>query len=137
MPLAELTTLAAHRGAFGDDVLAAFTTQLRTAQTAAQTVLDTASQANRDTLLASEQRQLRQRDSRARRDLSACSAPSNSAPSSARFVPESQRGTPEKKKTGGLFGLELRALAEGAAPAASLRRMNGARTSSTAWRPRA
>ena len=25
VPLAELTTLAAHRGAFGDDVLAAFT----------------------------------------------------------------------------------------------------------------
>lgn len=66
VPLADLTTLAATRAAFGDDVLAAFRTQIELRSTAAQTVLDTATTANREALLASEQRsydtQIRERD---------------------------------------------------------------------------
>jgi len=111
VPLAELTTLAAHRGCFGDDVLAGFTTQLQLRQTAAQVVLDTASQANRDTLLASEQRSydsaMRERDA-----ILGLQRAIEQRTEQRSFVPESQR-QPEKKKTaGGLFGLELRALAE-------------------------
>lgn len=67
IPIAELTTLAAQRSCFGDDVLAAFATQVQLRNGQAQAVLDTASQANRDTLLASEQRSydsaIRERDS--------------------------------------------------------------------------
>ena len=65
--LSELTTIAADRRAFGDDVLAAFRTQIELRSTQAQAVLDGAQQANRDTLLASEQRNydgaIRERDS--------------------------------------------------------------------------
>lgn len=61
-----LTTVAATRAAHGDDVLAAFRSQIELRSTAAQKVLDTASAAGRDTLLASEQRdydrQIRERD---------------------------------------------------------------------------
>lgn len=67
VPIADLTTIAAKRGAFGDDVLAAFTTQIQLRSSQAQTVLETATAANRDTLLASEQRSydaaIRERDS--------------------------------------------------------------------------
>lgn len=67
IPVAELTSLAADRRAFGDDILAAFRTQVELRSTAAQQVLDTAGQAGRDSLLASEQRSydgaLRERDS--------------------------------------------------------------------------
>jgi HK97 family phage major capsid protein len=67
IPLAELTSIAADRRAFGDDVIAAFASQVQLRSTAAQTVLDAASQAGRDTLLASEQRSydgaVRERDS--------------------------------------------------------------------------
>ena len=67
IPLSELTSVAADRRAFGDDVLAAFRTQIELRSTAAQAVLDAAQQANRDTLLASEQRgydsAMRERDS--------------------------------------------------------------------------
>jgi HK97 family phage major capsid protein len=66
VPLSELTAIASTRGAWGDDVLAAFASQVQLRSTAAQTVLDTATQANRDTLLASEQRSydsaIRERD---------------------------------------------------------------------------
>src|SRR5687768_17456443 len=65
--LAELTQIAADRRAFGDDVLAGFTTQIQLRSAAAQTVLDRATAPNRDTLLASEQRSydaaVRERDS--------------------------------------------------------------------------
>lgn len=112
VPMAELTTLAANRGCFGDDVLAAFTTQLQLRQTAAQAVLDTASSANRDTLLASEQRSydsvMRERDS-----ILSLVRNVEQRTETRSFVPESQRHQPEKKTKGGLFGLELRALAEG------------------------
>jgi HK97 family phage major capsid protein len=66
IPVATLTTIAADRRAFGDDVLAAFRTQIELRSSAAQTVLETATQAGRDTLLASEQRSydaaIRERD---------------------------------------------------------------------------
>src|SRR5262252_10666708 len=66
IPLSDLTSLAATRAAFGDDVLAAMKTQVELRSTAAQTVLDEATKANRDTLLASEQRaydaSIRERD---------------------------------------------------------------------------
>jgi HK97 family phage major capsid protein len=62
-----LTTLAADRRAHGDDVLAAFATQVEHRSRAAQAVLDAAQTAGRDTLLASEQRAydgaIRERDS--------------------------------------------------------------------------
>lgn len=65
--LAELTSIAAERRAFGDDVITAFRTQIELRSRQAQTVLDTASQAGRDSLLASEQRSydgaVRERDS--------------------------------------------------------------------------
>jgi HK97 family phage major capsid protein len=67
IPLAELTSLAANRAAFGDDVLAAFKTQIELRSTQAQAVLTDAETAGRDTLLASEQRSydtaMRERDS--------------------------------------------------------------------------
>lgn len=66
IPLGTLTTIAADRAAFGDDVLVAFRTQVELRSSAASTVLETASQAGRDTLLASEQRSydaaMRERD---------------------------------------------------------------------------
>src|SRR5215831_18755619 len=66
VPLADLTALAATRTCFGDDVLAAFSTQVQLRNAAAQTVLDTATHAGRDALLASEQRSydaaMRERD---------------------------------------------------------------------------
>ena len=65
--LADLSAIAADRAAFGDDVLAGFKTQVQLRSTAAQGVLDAATAANRDTLLASEQRSydthIRERDS--------------------------------------------------------------------------
>ena len=67
IPLATLTSLAADRRAFGDDVLAAFKTQVELRSTTAQAVLTDAEKAGRDTLLASEQRSydaaVRERDS--------------------------------------------------------------------------
>lgn len=67
VPLAELTSIAADRRAFGDDVITAFRTQIELRSSQAQTVLDIASQAGRDSLLASEQRSydgaVRERDS--------------------------------------------------------------------------
>jgi HK97 family phage major capsid protein len=64
--VAELTSLAATRAAHGDDVLAAFRTQIEHRSRLAQQVLDTAQAAGRDTLLASEQRSydaaIRERD---------------------------------------------------------------------------
>lgn len=67
IPVSDLTTLAANRACFGDDVLASFRTQAELRNSQAQSVLDTATAANRDTLLASEQRNydsnLRERDS--------------------------------------------------------------------------
>jgi HK97 family phage major capsid protein len=66
IPLDTLTTLAANRAAHGDDVLAAFTTQIEQRSAQAQAVLASATGAGRDTLLASEQRSydsaIRERD---------------------------------------------------------------------------
>jgi len=115
VPLAELTTLAATRGAFGDDVLAGYKTQIELRNAEAQKVLDTATAANRDTLLASEQRaydgQVRERDA-----ILGLQRAIEQRTDTRAFVPESQRGTLEKKRKSGLFGLELRALKESAAP---------------------
>lgn len=115
VPLADLTTLAAQRGAFGDDVHAAFTTQLQLRQTAAQVVLDGASQANRDSLLASEQRAydtvMRERDA-----ILGLQRAIEQRTDTRAFVPDSQRAQTKPTKRAGLFGLELRALAESAAP---------------------
>jgi HK97 family phage major capsid protein len=65
--LSELTTIAADRRAFGDDVIAAFTSQIEQRSATAQGVLDAAEKAGRDTLLASEDRAykgaIRERDS--------------------------------------------------------------------------
>lgn len=62
-----LTAIAATRAAHGDDVIAAFRSQIELRSTSAQAVLDAAEKANRDTLLASEQRSydaaIRERDS--------------------------------------------------------------------------
>jgi HK97 family phage major capsid protein len=111
VPLAELTTLAATRGAEGDDVLGAYRTQIELRTTEAQKVLDAAAAANRDTLLASEQRSydghVRERDA-----ILGLQRAVEQRTETRAHVPESQRGLPAKKKTG-LFGLELRALAEG------------------------
>lgn len=67
IPLAELTAIAADRRAFGDDVHAAFRTQIEQRANAASKVLQDAETAGRDTLLASEQRSydtaIRERDS--------------------------------------------------------------------------
>ena len=56
IPVADLTVVAANRAAFGDDVLAGFTTQAQLRSTQAQAVLDAAQQAGRVSLLACEQR---------------------------------------------------------------------------------
>jgi HK97 family phage major capsid protein len=113
VPLAELTTLAATRGAFGDDVLTAFRTQVELRSGDAQKVLDAATAANRDVLLASEQRSydghVRERDA-----ILGLQRAVEQRTETRAFVPESQRAQPEKKKSGLLFGLELRALTEGA-----------------------
>ena len=116
VPLAELTTLAATRGAFGDDVATAFRTQIELRNTEAQKVLDTAATANRDTLLASEQRSydghVRERDA-----ILGLQRAVEQRTESRSFVPESQRGPAAKDaKKGGLFGLELRALAGSTTP---------------------
>lgn len=67
IPVADLTTIAATRAAQGDEVIAGFRSQAEQRTSAAQAVLDAATQAGRDTLLASEQRSydsaIRERDS--------------------------------------------------------------------------
>ena len=113
VPLAELSSLAASRSAFGDDVCAGFKTQVELRTTEAQKVLDAATAANRDVLLASEQRNydghVRERDS----ILGLLHSVEQRTESKA-FVPVSQIGpTGPNAKRGTLFGLELRALAEG------------------------
>jgi HK97 family phage major capsid protein len=114
VPLSELTSLAATRAAFGDDVLTAFKTQIELRNTEATKVLDTATAANRDTLLASEQRSydghVRERDA-----VLALQLAVEKRTEQRSFVPESQRPAPAAKK-GGLFGLELRALTGSATP---------------------
>jgi HK97 family phage major capsid protein len=115
VPMADLSTLAAQRGAFGDDVLAGFATQVQLRSSQAQAVLDTASQANRDTLLASEQRSydtaIRERDA-----VLGLQRAIEQRTEQRAFVPESQRQPSKKEKRGGLFGLALRDLKESAAP---------------------
>lgn len=112
IPVSELTSLAAQRAAFGDDVLAAFRTQAELRQRTAQGVLDTATAASRDTLLASEQRSydaaIRERDA----VLGLQRAVEQRTEQRAYVPPSQAAGTPAKVKSG-LFGLELRALAEG------------------------
>ena len=114
VPLTELTSLAATRGCFGDDVRTAFKTQIELRSTDAQKVLDAATAANRDTLLASEQRSydghVRERDA-----ILGLQRAIEQRTEQRAFVPESQRPAPAAKK-GGLFGLELRALAGSATP---------------------
>jgi HK97 family phage major capsid protein len=67
IPVSDLTSLAADRAAFGADVIAGFRSQIELRSAAAQAVLTAAEGANRDTLLASEQRSydaaIRERDS--------------------------------------------------------------------------
>lgn len=111
IPMADLTTLAAQRGSFGDDVIAAFRTQIELRSAAAQTVLDEAQKANRDTLLASEQRsydgQMRERDA-----ILGLQRAVEQRTAERAFVPASQgSGSIDPKKRSGLFGIELRALA--------------------------
>jgi HK97 family phage major capsid protein len=112
IPLADLTSLAAHRACFGDDVLTAFRTQVELRSASAQTVLDTASQAGRETLLASEQRSydgaIRERDA-----ILGLQRSVEQRTDQKTLVPVSQSIRPEKR-AGTLFGIELRALAEGA-----------------------
>ena len=117
IPLSDLTSLAATRAAFGDDVLAAMKTQVELRSTAAQTVLDEATKANRDTLLASEQRSydasIRERDA-----VLGLLRNIEQRTDEKKFVPVTQqiRAGGSDSKRGLLFGLELRALAEGSAP---------------------
>ena len=67
LPLSDLTTLAADRACYGDDCISGFVTQIQLRAQQAQAVLDSATQANGDVLLASEQRAydaaVRERDS--------------------------------------------------------------------------
>lgn len=118
IPVADLTTIAATRAAFGDDVLTAYKTQIELRTTEAQKVLDAATAANRDTLLASEQRSydghVRDRDA----ILSLQLAIEKRTDAKA-FVPPSQHGAggnAPAKRGGLLFGLELRDLKESATP---------------------
>lgn len=107
--LAALTTIAATRGAHGDDVIAAFRTQAEQRTASAQGVLDTAAQAGRDSLLASEQRAydaaIRERDS-----ILALQQAIERRTEARAFVPATQTGRSDKR--GGVFGVELRALVE-------------------------
>jgi HK97 family phage major capsid protein len=117
IPLGELTSLAATRGAFGDDVLTAFKTQIELRNTEASKVLDASTTAGRDTLLASEQRSydthVRERDA-----VLALQLAVEKRTEQRSFVPASQQAAPggAASKKGGLFGLELRALAGSATP---------------------
>ena len=56
IPLSDLAIVAADRTAFGDDVIAALKTQVEQRSRTAQSVLTSAEQAGRDSLLATEQR---------------------------------------------------------------------------------
>lgn len=112
IPLAELTRLAANRACFGDDVLAAFATQVELRSAAAQAVLREAETAGRDTLLASEQRSydgaIRERDS-----LLALQQAVERRTEQRAFVPPTQAPAIHVPRTDGkLFGLEARALVE-------------------------
>lgn len=109
IPVAELTSIAATRAAHGDDVIAAFRTQAEQRTTAAQAVLDVATQAGRDSLLASEQRSydaaIRERDS-----ILALQQSVERRTEARAFVPTTQTGG--RTERGGVFGIELRALVE-------------------------
>ena len=113
IPVSELTFLAAQRSTFGEDVEAAFATQLQLRNTEAEKLLAAATAANRDTLLASEQRSF-DGYSRERDAILSLQLAIEKRGEQRIHVPESQRGQPEKPKRSGLFGLEMRALSEGA-----------------------
>jgi HK97 family phage major capsid protein len=112
VPMADLITLAANRRSFGDDVLAAFTTQVQLRSSQAQAVLDAATQANRDTLLASEQRSydgaIRERDS-----ILSLQRQVEARTEQRAFVPATQTRTPEHSGAlppGPVLGTEQRML---------------------------
>jgi HK97 family phage major capsid protein len=109
IPVADLTSIAATRAAQGDDVIAGFRSQAEQRTAAAQAVLDAATQAGRDSLLASEQRSydaaIRERDS-----ILALQQSVERRTEARAFVPTTQTGRSEAR--GGLFGVELRALVE-------------------------
>jgi HK97 family phage major capsid protein len=111
IPVANLTTIAATRAAQGDDVIAAFRAQVEQRTAAAQAVLDAASQAGRDTLLASEQRSydaaIRERDS-----ILALQQAVERRTEARSFVPSTQ-ATRNERRSGLFFGVELRALVAG------------------------
>jgi HK97 family phage major capsid protein len=108
IPVNELTNIAADRRAFGDDVLAAFASQVQLRSTAAQTVLDAATTAGRDTLLASEQRSydtaVRERDS-----VLSLQRAVEQRTEQRNYVPPTQAARREPR-AGTFFGVELRAL---------------------------
>jgi HK97 family phage major capsid protein len=111
VPVSELASIAANRSAFGEDVVNAFSRQIELRSTAAQTVLTDAEKANRDTLLASEQRSydanIRERDS-----LLSLQQAVERRTAEKGFVPATQGGTTKPETRGGIFGsgVELRAL---------------------------
>jgi HK97 family phage major capsid protein len=109
IPVADLTSIAATRAAQGDDVIAGFRSQAEQRTSAAQAVLDAATQAGRESLLASEQRSynaaIRERDS-----ILALQQSVERRTEARAFVPTTQTG--DRTKRGGLFGVELRALVE-------------------------
>ena len=96
VPLAELTTLAATRGRFGDDVLAGLHDADRTAQTAAQTVLDAASRRTATPCSPRAAAAMTARCASATR-FSACVRNVEQRTEQRAFVPESQRQQPKKR----------------------------------------
>jgi HK97 family phage major capsid protein len=112
IPVSELTTLATDRRCFGDDVITAFARQVELRSAAAQGILSAAESANRDQLLASEQRgydsHMRERDA-----LLSLQQAVERRTAERGFVPATQAGTgtakPERR---GIFGtgVEFRAL---------------------------
>jgi HK97 family phage major capsid protein len=113
--LADLTSIAANRAAFGDDIVAAFTTQVQLRSTQAQGVLATAEQAGRDSLLASEQRSydtaIRERDS-----ILSLQRQVEQRTEARSHVPVTQTSAAIHTKRGGegtFLGLELRELVGG------------------------
>jgi HK97 family phage major capsid protein len=109
IPFADLAALAADRHAFGDDVAAAFKTQVQLRAREGQRILDEAQSGNRD-LLASEQRSYEA----AMRDIDAIIGLQRQAEKRTHernFVPATQRHVSSQTTRGGIFGgEEFRAL---------------------------
>ena len=132
IPIAELTDARRDRGAFGDDVVTAFSRRSNSAD--AGTTGSTRRERRAATPCSPVNSGVTTRHSRARFAAGLAAAVEQRTDQRG-FVPASQTGTHRRRSAAGCLASSCAPWRKAAAPAPSLRRMSGPRTSSTAWRP--